>query len=155
MPKLSLENIKLTSTETFNLITNLLEKNYDTHLNIIWSATGLLLAAIGWILTSKEAREYITQDAIAKMIVYITIIVMFVIHYFLLLKTQSTSIALSDSLKSLLPDESKILITKDLHIFMYEITDVYLYTRGAVTLFLFLVLISLIFRCNSRKTGGS
>ncbi len=44
------------------LIINLLEKNFDTHLNIVWASNALLLGAIGWIITSKEARTFLSRS---------------------------------------------------------------------------------------------
>lgn len=138
--------------EDFNLIFKLLEKNYDTHLNIIWSATSLLLIAIGWILTSKEAREYISQDVIAKITAIFSIVITAISHYILLFLTKFTSDALIKKLKLLPADDvPEKLIFDGNHIFIYEITYPDLIVRCLVTLSLFLVLMTLVYRCNSRQ----
>jgi len=137
--------------EAFNLIIKLLEKNYDTHLNIIWATIGLLLATIGWILTSKEAKEYISQDTFVKKITMFSITFMALFHYFLLFKTQFTSNTLIEKLKFLLSDTSEKLIFDGNHIFIYEITISDLIIRSLVTLTLFIVLIILVYRCTAQK----
>ncbi len=141
------------SITDFDLLIKLLEKNYDTHLNIVWAATGLLLATIGWLLTSKDARGYISHDVTAKRVVIFSIILMASLHYVLLFKTQVTSKAIMAELIPLLSDASKKLITEGNNILIYEITSSDLIARSLVTLSLFLVLMTLVYRCNTSRMG--
>ena len=48
--------------EIFDLLLNSLKDNKTVHLNIIWSTMGLQLGAIGWLVTSENAREYLAMN---------------------------------------------------------------------------------------------
>jgi len=46
----------------------------DLYYTIVWLTIGVLIAAIGWILTSKEARNYLAENVKAKYFVILTIL---------------------------------------------------------------------------------
>lgn len=48
--------------ETFDLLLNSLKENRSAHLYIIWTTMSLQLGAIGWLVTSENARAYLAKN---------------------------------------------------------------------------------------------
>jgi hypothetical protein len=47
--------------EVFDLLLTSLKDNKTVHINIIWSTMGLQIVAIGWLLTSEDAQQYLAK----------------------------------------------------------------------------------------------
>ncbi|MEB3189868.1 MAG: hypothetical protein VKL42_05955 [Snowella sp.] len=56
--------------EVFELLLTSLKDNKTVHINIIWSTMGLQIAAIGWLLTSGDTRQYLAKH---KKIVWLSL----------------------------------------------------------------------------------
>jgi glucan phosphoethanolaminetransferase (alkaline phosphatase superfamily) len=121
-----------------DLLIELMSKNHDTHMNIIWATIGSLVAAIGWILSSKETREFIPKIRVMGVA---TVLIVAVFHYFLLWQTQLISSALLSDLKDALPSEGLFLDSKA---YIYSITVRLIIMRGWVTFVLFSLLCYLV-----------
>lgn len=47
--------------EAFEFLLGALKDNKSVHLNIIWSTMGFQIAALGWLVTSENARSYLAK----------------------------------------------------------------------------------------------
>jgi len=141
----------MNETDQIALMISLLAKNFDTHMNIIWATIALLLAAIGWVITSLEARRYLAGSWLNKVVSLIVLTTMLLMHYYLLWITQQQSAALYEGLTELVTkavitpenDGCDLIYHSDLidHIgLIYHISETMFFTRGSVTLILFLFL---------------
>ncbi len=119
-----------------NLYVNLLEKNFDTHMNIIWASVGLLLAAIGWLITSTEARNFLSFSPI-NIASRIVIILAAIIHYVLLWVTYNNS-------KQLYNSASKYFHFIDEELFFYKLPFGICIFRAAISFVLFAYLYFLV-----------
>ena len=119
------------------LIISLLSKNYDTHMNIVWATIALLLASIGWIITSSEARNYLTSYKFSKTVSLVVIVAIAVIHYSILWESMETSKILTAELLNVACNAGDIKNIKDKGVFIYLILPLMFYARSAVTLILF------------------
>ncbi|CAG36781.1 hypothetical protein [Desulfotalea psychrophila] len=117
-----------------DLIISLLAKNYDTHMNIIWATIGLLLGAIGWIITSREARSYLTSPKLNKIVSLVVIIAMAIMHYYLLWQTMEYSIDLKSELIKVVGENVDVINTSE---FIYLISYYMFSARAFVTFILF------------------
>jgi hypothetical protein len=66
--------------EIFDLLLNVLKDNKSVHLNIIWSTMGFQIAALGWLLTSTDARAYLEKHRKLVLLFLFVIVTLWVAH---------------------------------------------------------------------------
>ncbi|MFA0811838.1 hypothetical protein [Microbulbifer epialgicus] len=83
----------LTSNDelVFQLLFKALENNKSIHLNIVWATIGLQVAAIGWLISSEQARNFISHAKRLKVASLSTILIIAFAHYFMIFDTVTTS----------------------------------------------------------------
>lgn len=135
----------ISNLDKTQLIIDLLAKNFDTHLNIVWASNALLLGAIGWIITSKEARAFLSTSRMTNVGAQWTIALVAFIHYYLLWVTFKNSSDLFSLIKSKVQ-----FIGEDL--FFYNIPGKVVLLRASVTLVLFLFLFFLVRSARTENT---
>ena len=129
--------------DIIDLLITLLERNFDVHMNIIWATVGFLLAAIGWVITSREARAFLSGSETIRVVSIIMLALIAIIHYSLLVKTLLVSMELTAQLTSLVKEPLKGIVNDNL---VYSISQTALVIRALVTLVLFSLLGFLVFK---------
>ena len=66
--------------EVFDLLLTSLKDNKTIHLHIIWSTMSLQIVAIGWLVTSENARAYLAKNKKVIWFSLLAIVVLLVAH---------------------------------------------------------------------------
>lgn len=66
--------------DKFNIALDSLKHIYSTYLKNFWSALGSAVLFIGWILTSKEAREFVSSSFLSQIILTMTLLILVIGH---------------------------------------------------------------------------
>lgn len=127
----------------------LLAKNYDTHMNIVWATIVLLVGAIGWVITSREARHYIFGSRLTRGAAIVTVFFIAGLHYSLLYRSKVISQALVAKLHELTQNP---LFNGTDELLVLSISDGLLVWRAAATLVLFAFLLFLLFKGSPENT---
>lgn len=73
--------VPMSDTVKFSLLYESLEKNYDSYSGNVIATAGFILLAVGWFLTSKEARGLIRTGGASLFRVVLAVIFLFgIIH---------------------------------------------------------------------------
>lgn len=66
--------------EIFTMLMDATKQNYQNFLHSVWTALGAIMVAIGWLLTSKVARDHIATQPALKSIIILIIGAFLVVH---------------------------------------------------------------------------
>lgn len=65
----------MTDIERIKLLIDMMKDNYSFYISNMWSTLGLIVLAIGWLLTSGKAKNYMSTSLHARSIATLTVIV--------------------------------------------------------------------------------
>jgi hypothetical protein len=132
----------------YSEVLSLLSKNLDIHLNIVWTSNALLLGAIGWLITSKEARDFIGSNKYVWLSSQITLVLMFFFHVVFL----GCTFHYSEELYKLICETEKLELVIKNNVFFYRIPLKVFILRIFVTSVFFLFLYLIIFKTKYKHT---
>jgi len=84
----------------FNLLLQALKKNKEIHLNIVWGTLAFQVAAIGWLITSEQARGLFGLDNTLGIVGTIAVVMLALAHYVMLYDTYAQSEKLAAAMES-------------------------------------------------------
>ena len=130
----------------FNLLLQALKKNKEIHLNIVWGTLAFQVAAIGWLITSEQARDLFGSKNTLRIVGTIAVVMLALAHYGMLYDTYDQSEKLVDAMES---NEyfQKVLLNERLTFSSFQIDQIKPIVRGIFTLVLFGVLIFTFWYC--------
>jgi len=128
--------IKNEKKYSYNVVKVALEEmkvNRQAYLNNFWTSLGFFAVALGWILTSKDAKTFFYQHKWLRRSGIILVFVMFVVNIRVLIYTYDKSsellATLNDINNYLLKEEDKL---PALVVNYYEIYDFWLWVNGGI-----------------------
>lgn len=80
----------------FELLVGALRGNWEGYVHNVWATLAALLLAVGWILTSREARLFLAGSHAARRIAALTVLLVAAIHALALLECVRASNRLLD-----------------------------------------------------------
>jgi len=140
--------------ETFELLLNSLKDNKTVHLNIIWSTMGLQLAAIGWLVTSENAREYLAMNKKIIRFLLLAVVFLFFAHILMIIDTFTASERLA---KAITENAFYTKFINNQETFkLYSLNGLTVLVRLSFTTILYIVLAFLIVSAGKypKKTGN-
>ena len=66
--------------DKFNIALESFKHIYSTYLQNFWSALGSAVLFMGWILTSKDAREFVSSSILSQIILTMTLLILVIGH---------------------------------------------------------------------------
>ena len=130
--------------ELFSILFDATKENYQSFIHTVWTALGAVMVAIGWILTSRDARQFISSNENLKLTLIIIVLIFLVVHISVIIwhKLKSNSIldmlSRTDFSKSIKPDENVLEL--------YSIPGIWVITTSVMDGALILVLAYLLYK---------
>ena len=130
--------------ELFSILFDATKESYQSFIHTVWTALGAVMVAIGWILTSRDARQFISSNENLKLTLIIIVLIFLVVHISVIIwhKLKSNSIldmlSRTDFSKSIKPDENVLEL--------YSIPGIWVITTSVMNGALILVLAYLLYK---------
>lgn len=131
------------SSQLYSVLIDAAKQNYQNFMHNVWTALGSVMVAIGWVLTSVEARKFIINNASVKWILIWIILAFLLVHVAVIIWHRYKSEQLLKMLGSTEFFKSKII--EQSHLEIYCIPLIWVYVTAIMNSALLLFLIYLIF----------
>ena len=131
------------NNELFSILIDAAKNNYQSFMHNVWTALGSAMVAIGWILTSEAAREFICNHSPLKWILIGIISVFIIVHVAVIRWHKRKSEQLLHMLSSMEFVKSNKI--EQGHLEIYCIPKYWIYVTSLMNTALLLVLMYLIF----------
>ncbi|MFA8436929.1 MAG: hypothetical protein ACEPOZ_20670 [Marinifilaceae bacterium] len=135
--------------DAFDLLFNGLKHNYDAYFTNVYTTLATIVLAIGWILTSKAAREFLSQNLIIRKVAIMGIVAITIIHFANLIYMSFKSDQIKDQLDLY---TQLVLEVKESNLYdMYHIDWYYPTISCILNGILFTILIFIIIRTGEKN----
>ena len=134
--------------DMFEKLLEALITNREAYLHNIWATLGFLLLAIGWFLTSKDSRNFLSEHKMVRLSCSGSVGLLFIIHVLVLFNTYRLSAKLVTEI-NLLPKEGKNGLGTLVD--FYEVPCYWVFVDGFINAILALLLIILLNQKDKQK----